>query len=135
MVSFRNIIHFFKLIFSDLTDPLDIRRDYYLNQIDDPTTFALATVYCDTYNYPPTMVVWFRDDMKVEIDDFKYEAYQKVMNQWTSYYSNALIIRDIAGIINQPVYTCIVDNYNTGTIRLNIQIAVFLSLSGKAIIC
>ena len=121
----------------DLTDVPDIRLNDYVNQIDDPTTFALATVYCDTYNYTPTRVIWRRNDIDVEIDGIKYEAYQKVINRQDSYYHNALIIRDITGIIDQPVYTCNVENsggYNKGTIRLNIEVRVFLSLSGKALL-
>ena len=108
-----------------------------MNQINDPTTFAFVTVHCDTHNYPPTKVTWRRNDIEVEIDGLKYDASQRVINRWESYYRNVLVIRDIAEITDGPEYTCIVENaagYNTRTIRLNIQITVFLSLLGKPIV-
>ena len=128
---------YFRPTFCDLIDVPDIRLKNYTNHIDDPTTFAFATVYCDTYNYTPTKMIWRRNDIDVKIDGIKYEAYQKVINRRESYYHNALIIRDIAGIIDRPVYTCNVENhggYNVETIRLNIEVRVFLSVSGKALL-
>ena len=69
------------------------------------------------------------------IDGFKYEAYQEVTGRSDSHYTNALIVRDIAGIIDRPEYTCEVRNAagsNTGTIPLYRIPTVSLSLSGES---
>ena len=124
------------LIFNTLADAPYVTSVDYINHINSPKTDALVTVYCHTYGYPPTNVIWRRNGVRIAIDGFKYEAYQEVTGRRGSYYYNALIIRDIAGITDRPEYTCEVRNtagHRTERITLyNIQ-AVSLSLSGKTL--
>ena len=107
----------------------------FINDINSPETDALVTVYCRTYRYPPTYVIWRRNGVRITIDGFKYEAYQAVTDRQGSHYFNALVIRDIAGITDRSEYTCEVGNtagYQTGITLYNIP-AVSLSLSGKTL--
>ena len=81
-------------------------------------------------------MIWRRNGVRITIDGFKYEAYQEVIDLRGSEYSNSLIIRDIAGITDQPEYTCEVWNtagYRTETITLYDIPALSLSLSGKTL--
>ena len=124
------------LIFNKLADAPYISRCGYINHINSPETDSLVTVYCSTSHYPPTSVIWRRNGVKVAIDGFKYEAYQVVTDRQDSDYDNALFIRDIAGITDQPEYTCEVGNtagYQTERITLYNIPAVSLSLSGKTL--
>ena len=93
------------------------------------------TVYCHTH-YPTNTVLWRRNDVEVPIDGFKYEAIQAVHIIGNSYYNNSLLIRDIAGIIDRPEYTCEVSNNigsRTGTIDLRRIPTVSMTLSGKTL--
>ena len=98
-------------------------------------TDVLVTLYCHTH-YPTSTVLWKRNNVEVPIDGFKYEAIQVLHIVGRSYYNNSLIIRDIAGVIDQPEYTCEVSNNigsRTGTINLYRIPTVSMSLSGKTL--
>ena len=134
-VSYYNILSNY-LIYRH-TDPPYIIAEGYINHIDDQTTDALVTVYCNTRDYPPT-IIWRRNGIEILIDGSKYKAHQKVTDLYESYYHNTLIIRDISGITNRPVYTCEVRNAagsNEWLIHLDtINVRVFLSISGKPLL-
>ena len=119
------------------TDPPYIIAEGYINHIDDQTTDALVTVYCNTLDYLPT-IVWRRNGIEILMDGSKYKAHQKVIDLQESYYHNTLKICDISGITNRPVYTCEVRNAagsNEGLIHLDtINVRVFLSISGKPLL-
>ena len=77
---------------------------------EEATSDDLVTVYCHTSNYPPTYVVWKKNGAEVSVDGENYEALQTITDRQNSDYLNTLIVRDVAEILEMPVYTCVVGN-------------------------
>ena len=104
------------------------RTVYYVNLLEEATSDGLVTVHCDTYNFPPTYVVWKRNGAEVRVDGENYEALQIVTDWQSSRYLNSLIIRDVAGILEEPVYTCIVGNVG-GNISNSVEVDISLTFA------
>ena len=111
------------------------RSAYYVNLLEEATSDVLVTVHCGTYDFPPTYVVWKRNGAAISVDGENYEALQIVTNWYHSQYSNTLIIRDVAGILEQPVYTCIVGNVE-GNVSSSVEVDISLkfALSGMHVL-
>ena len=107
------------------------RNAYYVNLLEKATSDGLVTVHCGTYNYLPTYVVWKKNGAAISVDGKNYEALQVVTNWYSSGYLNTLIIRDVAGILEEPVYTCIVGNVE-GNVSSSVEVDISLkfTLSG-----
>ena len=105
----------------------------YTSHIEDAATDVLITVNCLTQSYPPSTIVWSRNGVEIPVDDRKYIAYQTVTNnRYYSYYQNSLVVQDVVGIVNRPIYTCDVKNAagsQRGTVHIP-TISVTLSLAG-----
>ena len=105
----------------------------YTSHIEDAATDVLITVNCLTQSYPPSTIVWSRNGVEIPVDDRKYIAYQAVTNnRYYSYYQNSLVVQDVVGIVNRPIYTCDVKNAagsQRGTVHIP-TISVTLSLAG-----
>lgn len=63
-------------------------------------------VSCNSSGFPPTKVVWKKDDIIITDHDNRYQAIQTVVNRRSSLYINSLIIFDILGVIGTHEYTC-----------------------------
>ena len=101
----------------------------YVNLLEEATSDDLVRVHCDTYNYPPTYVVWKKNGADVNVDGENYEALQTIMDRRDSHYSNTLIIRDVAGILEMPVYTCVVGNVE-GNVLGSVKVDISITFSG-----
>ena len=86
-------------------------------------------MHCRTYDYPPAYVVWKKNGVEISIDGENYEVLQVVTNWYTSVYLNTLIIRDVAGILEMPVYTCVVGNVERS---VEVDISLTFSFSGMS---
>ena len=105
---------------------------YYVNLLEEEeASDGLVTVHCDTYDYPPTYVVWKRNGAAISVDGENYEALQVVTDWYNSRYHseylNTLIIRDVAGILEWAVYTCIVGNVE-GNVSSSVEVDISESL-------
>ena len=104
------------------------RSAYYVNLLEEATSDYLVTVHCRTYQYLPTFIVWKKNEVEVSVDGENYEALQSIRDRYNSVYLNTLIIRDVAGILDEPVYTCVVGNVG-GIVSSSIEIDISLTIS------
>ena len=82
---------------------------------------GLGLIMCNTSGFPPTSVVWKKNNSSVNGDSSAYQAMQRVVNRTTSSYSNILIIFDVLGILGNVTYTCSVRN-PAGEVSRDIQL-------------
>lgn len=69
--------------------------------------------------------------MEIGVDGQSYETIQMVTGRGDSYYRNILIIRDVPGIVGNPLYTCVVGN-SAGNTSSSMRMSIYMqfSLSG-----
>ena len=108
------------------------RSAYYVNLLEEATSDYLVTVHCSTYYYLPTFIVWKKNGVEVSVDGENYEALQSIRARQDSVYLNTLIIRDVAGILDEPVYTCVVGNVG-GIVSSSVEIDISLAISFSGI--
>ena len=82
---------------------------------------GLGLILCKTSGFPPTSVMWKKDNSSVNGDSSRYQAMQKVVNRASSSYNNILIIFDVLGILGNVTYTCSVRN-PAGEVSRDIQL-------------
>ena len=117
-----------------LTGQPYVYRMSYNNLIEDTSNTALATIQCQTQSYLPTWVVWEKNGVEISIDGQSYETLQMVTNRGHSYFRNILIVKDVVGIVEAPLYTCVVGNSAGNTSRsVRVSISIRISLSGTPI--
>ena len=86
----------------------------------DINTPPLAMVSCNSSGFPPTRVVWKKDNIVITEEDNAYQAMQRVVNRRSSLYINSLIIFDIFGVLGTHVYTCSIIT-SAGNVSQSIQ--------------
>ena len=82
---------------------------------------GLGLVMCNTSGFPPTSVMWKKDNYSVNGDTNAYQAFQRVVNRATSSYSNILIIFDAVDILGNITYTCSIKS-PIGKVSRDIQV-------------
>ena len=84
-------------------------------------TSGLGLIICNTSGFPPTSVVWKKNNSSVNGDSSAYQTMQRVVWRATSAYSNILIIFDVLGVLGNITYTCSVRN-PAGEVSRDIQL-------------
>lgn len=82
---------------------------------------GLGLITCKTSGFPPTSVVWKKDNSSLNGDSSAYQAMQRVVSRAKSSYSNTLTIFDVHGVLENITYTCSVKN-PTGEVSRDIQL-------------
>ena len=114
-----------------LIDPPSINNFYIRKQFQTATNI-LITVHCNIQYHLSSFITWQRNGKVIEIDGEKYASLQTMTNRESSYSQYTLVVRDIAGVLERPTYTCTVGNAAGNRSRsITFDTAVSLSLSGE----
>lgn len=83
---------------------------HFTDFTDDDSRLTLAVVTCETRYIQPQNVSWLRNGELLAIDGHDYELTQDLKERRNSHVGNNLVIRDVFGLLNAPVYTCRIAN-------------------------
>ena len=76
----------------------------YTDFTDDNSTSTLAVVTCETRHLQPQNVSWLRNGELLSLDGHDYEMTHELRERTDSHYGNNLVIRNVFGLLNSPVY-------------------------------
>ena len=100
----------------------------YTDFTDDNSTSTLAVVTCETRHLQQQNVSWLRNGEILSLDGHDYEMTHELIDRTDSHYGNNLVIRDVFGLLNSPVYTC---RIASGDLLLSRNVTVNIDLSGE----
>ena len=72
---------------------------------------------------------WLRNGELLSLDGHDYEMTHELIDRRDSHYGNNLVIRDVFGLLNSPVYTC---RIASGDLLRSRNVTVNIDLSGES---